>query len=145
MRTRRFLLALVVLSFSLSLVAQEETRPESNLDLRGAQELLRLREHKAALSIGLERTASGDYFLSSASKGADQRLKISRQEAQRLDEDFSALFLKLQYEMPADPAGCAVGWSLILRGEEFRVCEKSEQKSQAIEPLRSSLKRHFTP
>ena len=128
-----------------SLWAQNDERPESNLDLRGAKPLLLIETHGGKERIELERSQSGDYYLSAKSKDGSQKNKISRPKAEGLDQRFSALFLKLQYEMPEDEKGCKQHWKLVLRGEELLVCNKNEQKNQEINPLFSELKKDSTP
>ncbi len=126
-------------------LAQNEDRPESNNDLRGAKPLWLIESYGGKDRIELERSQSGDYFLNAKSKDGSQKNKISRPKAEDLDQRFSALFLKLQYEMPQDQKGCREHWKLILRGEELLVCNKNEQKNQEINPLFSELKKDSNP
>lgn len=138
-----FFLGLIFIATSLW--AQNEERPESNLDLRGAKPLLLIETHGGIERIELERSQSGDYYLNTKSKDGSQKNKISRPKAEGLDQRFSSLFLKLQYEMPEDEKGCKQHWKLVLRGEELLVCNKNEQKNQEIAPLFSELKKDSTP
>lgn len=124
---------------TVSAWAQSEERPESNLDLRGNKPLLLIETHKGNEHIVLERSSGGDYFLNAKGKDGMHKNKISRPKAEELDQRFSAMYLKVQYELPEDPKDCKEHWKLVLRGEELLVCNKNEQKNQEIEPLFSEL------
>ncbi len=129
----------IVLAAALTVGAawgQEEERG-SNRDLRGTNPLFSLQ--KGQEQVGLVRGAADEFFLEHSDKGGPTRHKVARARAQELDQQFSAAFLKLQYELPADPAGCKAEWRMVLRGEEIRFCEVNEQKHRAIGPLFAAL------
>ena len=125
--------------------AVEQERPESNADLRGGKPLLLIEQLDDEEKIELGRSATGDYFMQYSEEEDGHKVKLGRLQAEALDERYSALFLQVQYEMPADPKGCDADWKLILRGEEQRFCPKNEQKHQAIKAFFDELKKIARP
>lgn len=132
------LMMLVVITLSAQAVEQE--RPESNTDLRGGKVLFTIEQTDDEEKVELSRTSAGDYFLIFSEDDEVRKNKLGREKAEQLNEQFSGLFLKLQYEMPADPKGCDADWRLVLLGEEQKVCPKNEQKHQEISAIFKSMK-----
>lgn len=140
------IILLSVLSLMLgSAFAFEQEKPESNNDLRGGKPLLLVEQVDDEEKVELERTSAGDYFLVYTDEDGSHKNKIGRGKAEDLDQRFSAIFLKVQYELPADPKGCDADWKLVLRGEDQRACPKNEQKNQAIRPLFDEMKKIARP
>lgn len=140
----------IILLTALSLLmsssfAFDQEQPESNHDLRGGKPLLLVEQIDDEEKIELERTSTGDYFLVYTDEDGSHKNKIGRTKAEELDQKYSAVFLKMQYELPADPKGCDADWKLVLRGEDQRACPKNEQKNQAIRPLFDEMKKIAHP
>lgn len=131
--------------FMSSSFAFEQEQPENNNDLRGGKPLLLVEQVDDEEKIELERTSAGDYFLVYTDEDGSHKNKIGRQKAEDLDQRYSSVFLKMQYELPADPKGCDADWKLVLRGEDQRACPKNEQKNQAIRPLFDEMKKIARP
>jgi hypothetical protein len=117
--------------------AQQE-RAESNLDLRGTKSLLAIERGPERWE--LERGMSGDYQLAYVGKDAASKHKLARAKAEDIDQRFSAAFLQVQFELPADPKDCDANWRMVLRGEEYRFCTQNEQKNQVASTLIDELR-----
>ncbi len=141
---RTLIICFVMLAMSAAW-AMDSERPENNSDLRGGKPLLLIEQIDEEEKVQLERTTTGDYFLLYSEEDDASKVKIGRDRAETLDQRYSALFLQIQYEMPADPKGCDADWKLILRGEEQRFCPKNEQKNQAIRSLFDEMKKTARP
>ncbi len=140
------IILLTVLSLMLGTAfAFEQEKPENNNDLRGGMPLLLVEQVDDEEKIELERTSAGDYFLVFTDEDGSHKNKIGRGQAEQLDQRFSAMFLQVQYDLPADPKGCDADWKLVLRGEDQRACPKNEQKNQAILPLFKEMKKIARP
>ncbi|MBY0517914.1 MAG: hypothetical protein K2P81_13475 [Bacteriovoracaceae bacterium] len=126
-------------------LAQQAESPESNLDLRAGKALFVLEDLDEKEKILLEKTNTGDTYLIYSDEDGSHKSKLARPKADELDQRFSAMFLKVQYELPEDPKGCQADWKLMMRGEEQRVCPKNEQKNQEIKPLFKELKNIVHP
>lgn len=136
----------LLLSSSLSWAQQDPAeRPESNSDLRGGKPLLVVEQTDDEEKVQLERTSTGDYFVVYSDDEESHKSKLARLKAEELDQRFSAMFLQVQYELPADPKGCAADWKLMLRGEDQRACPKNEQKNQAIKAMFDEMKKIARP
>ncbi len=131
---------MMVALITFSAIAQEQERPESNTDLRGGKAMFTIEQTDDEEKVELSRTSAGDYFLIFTEDDEVHKNKLGREKAEKLNEQFSGLFLKLQYEMPADPKGCDAEWRLVLLGEEQKVCPKNEQKHQEILPVFKAMK-----
>lgn len=138
-------LYLICLVTSFSLWAQQDERPESNLDLRGGKSVFQVAEPDAKTVVELHRSSGGDYFLQAQGKDGLHKSKTSRPLAEDLDQRFGALYLRVQYELPADPVACKNNWRLTLHGEEILVCAKSEQKNQEIRRFFDELTKALHP
>ena len=141
----RLIFASFLSAFMLSAFAAEQLGPETNSDLRGGNAMLVLEQVDDEEKVQLDRTSTGDYFVTFTDEDGTRKNKIGRGEAEALDQRFSTLFLQVQYELPADPKGCDADWKLVLRGEDQRACPKNEQKNQAIRPLFDELKKMARP
>jgi hypothetical protein len=140
------IILLTVLSLMMSAsFAIEQEQPESNNDLRGGKPLLLVEQIDDEEKIELERTSAGDYFLVFTDEDGSHKNKIGRTKAEEIDQKYSAVFLKVQYELPADPKGCDADWKLVLRGEDQRACPKNEQKNQAIRSMFDEMKKIARP
>lgn len=138
-------LFLICLVTSFSLWAQQDERPESNLDLRGGKSVFQVAPPEAKSFVELHRSPAGDYFLQAQGKDGLHKHKTSRPQAEDLDQRFAALYLRVQYELPADPVGCKSNWKLILHGEEILACAKNEQKNQEIQRFFDELTKALHP
>ena len=123
----------------------EHTIRESNNDLRNHQPMLIIENLDDKESVQLERTSTGDFFVVLKEGKDTTKNKLGRSAAEGLDERFSAAFLKVQYELAADPKGCDADWRLVLRGDEYRFCPKNEQKDREIRPLFTEMRKATTP
>ncbi len=128
----------ILLALAVSPARAQQERPESNLDLRGGQPLVLLEKGEERWE--LERNVNGDFHLLRSEKGEPSKHKLARVRAEELDQRFSAAFMKVQYELPADPDKCMADWRMVLRGEEYRFCSKNEQKDQVAQALLSELR-----
>jgi hypothetical protein len=136
----KFVALLLCLSFFAH--AQDE-QPENNLDLRGGKPLMLLENSGERLE--LERTIGGDFYVSRA-RGEDlTKHKLVRQRAEELSQQFSALFLQVQYELPNDPEKCTQDWRLVLHGETYVFCSKNEQKHQVVKKFFDEIRSASTP
>jgi len=88
----------------------------------------------------LEGMNSGDFYISLGAPNAEEMKKISRPEAEGLEQKFASMMFKVQYELPQDPEECSPSWQLVMHGEKLDVCEKSDQKNQEIDQFFASLK-----
>ena len=124
---------------------REESRPESNHDLRGLQPLMVIENLDDHETVKIEKSGTGDFFVVHEEGKEVTKNKLGRSAAESLDGRFSAAFLKVQYELKEDPQGCDADWRLVLRGEEYRFCPKNEQKDQEIRPIFSELLKASNP
>lgn len=122
---------------ALPALAQQE-RPENNFDLRGGKPLILM--EKGDERWELERNVNGDFQLVQSQKGEASKHKLARAKAEDIDQRFSAAFLQVQYELPADPKDCTTDWRMVLRGEEYRFCSKNEQKDRVASSLVDELR-----
>jgi len=143
--TVRIFFAIFSSAFVLSAFAADQLGPENNSDLRGGKPMLVLEQVDDEERVQLDRTSTGDYFVTFTDEDGSRKNKIGRGEAEAFDQRFSTLFLQVQYELPADPKGCDADWKLVLRGEDQRACPKNEQKNQAIRPMFDELKKIARP
>lgn len=121
----------------------QDELPENNLDLRGGKPLMLVENSGERLE--LERSVGGDFYVSRA-KGEDlTKHKLMRQRAEELSQEFSSLFMQLQYELPADPEKCSPDWRLVLHGETYAFCSKNEQKHQVVQKFFDELRSASTP
>jgi len=145
-RVKNLFACALLLTSALAWSQQDPSeRPESNSDLRGGKPLLVVEQADDEEKVQLERTNTGDYFLVYSDDDGTQKSKLSRQRAEDLDQRFSAMFLQVQYEFPADPKGCDADWKLMLRGEDQSACPKNEQKNQAIRAMFDEMKKIARP
>src|SRR5436189_203731 len=104
------LLSLFTFLFLSSSWAQYSEQPvkESTADLRVSTVLfsINLTEEKKTLS--LERTAGHEYLLRQKIKQKETITKIAGKEAQKLDQNFAAGFIRCQYEIPEKEGKCEV-------------------------------------
>ncbi len=130
----------VFLFFSLSAQAQLTEAPESNNDLRRGKTIVSLQRLKDKELMRLEGMNSGDFYISLGVPNSEEMKKISRPEAESLEQKFASMMFKVQYELPQDPENCKPSWILVMHGEKLDVCEKSDQKNQEIDQFFASLK-----
>lgn len=138
-------LGLLITQLSLAQGYNEQSRPESNHDLRGHRPLLIIEDLSENESVQLERNGSGDFFVVRKDGDDLARNKLARVVAEEIDQKFSAAFLKVQYELREDPKDCDANWRLTLRGDEYKFCPKNEQKDQAIRPIFVEMRKASTP
>jgi hypothetical protein len=120
----------------------EEVRAENNKDLRSNEELYRVENKAAKKILILEKTLSHDYNLLSVEGDKTERLKINRNEAQKLDSEFSSLFIDMQLEQ-MEIKNCSSDWSLTLRSEKSEWCSKDEKKTQSLKNFWDGLIKLF--
>jgi hypothetical protein len=130
------------LSLTAFVHAQDE-QPENNLDLRGGKPLLLVENNGERFE--LARTVGGDFYLSHAQGDELSKHKLLRQRAEDLGQQFSGLFLQVQYELPSDPANCTQDWRLMLHGESYSFCSKNEQKNQVAKKFFDELRSVSSP
>jgi hypothetical protein len=138
--------ALFVFLFFFSLAHgqySEQPIPESNADLRNLFILFKVEIFQDKKVVALERRAGRDYFLRLSYKGQEKIKKIPGQKAQKLDQDFSARFLRCQYEFPATRDKCQVTLRLNMKGEVQEICQKEDLKTQEITSFLSELLQLF--
>ncbi len=133
------LLSILIL-FSLNTFAQQNESPESNHDLRRGKTIVSVHRFKDQETMRLEAMNSGDFYLSLGAPSSEEMKKISRPEAESLEQKFASMMFKVQYELPQDPDDCRPSWELVMHGEKLKVCEKSDQKNQEIDQFFASLK-----
>lgn len=120
--------------------AQYNEAPESNHDLRRGKTIVSMQRSKNKEFLRLEAMNSGDFYIAHGEPESEEMKKISRPEAEGLEQKFAAMMIKVQYELPQDPENCKASWTLVMHGEKLDVCEKSDQKNQEIDQFFSSLK-----
>lgn len=137
-----FLFLLVAPSYSQH---QEQPQKESLEDLRSVTVLFMISDLKAEKIYSLERTAELDHFLRMKMGGKDSGVirKTDSREAKKMDQEFAARFLKIQYEYPSSTDKCKAIWHLNMKGEELEICNKDDGKSQEIDTFIDELKKRF--
>ena len=115
---------MVYLFLFISLIAAQEK--ESNSDLRDVKILFEVIEDKKITQL---QQNNGEFSL--FRQGKTQR--IAEPQAKVIDFEFSALFLKVQYELTPEAQTCQNNIQLKLRSESFVFCNKDEQRTQAIQ------------
>jgi hypothetical protein len=137
---------LVLFSSAPSLWGQHSEQPakESSTDLRNQTILFSIELVSAGKTYLLERSLNMDYSLRLKTKGnQDAVLKISGKEGQRLDREFAARFLRVQYEIAQEPGKCHLTHRLALKDERQEICAKDEKKSQEFALLLAELGGRF--
>lgn len=129
----------ILLTLSLKGFAQSES-PESNHDLRRGKVIVSLERLTDKEQLRLEGMSSGDFYLTLGGKGIEEMKKISRPDAENLEQKFASMMFKVQYELPQDPDNCRPSWILFMHGEKLSICEKSDQKNQEIDQFYTSFK-----
>lgn len=133
-----FLSILLLTSFHAQ--AQLNEAPESNHDLRRGKTIVSMQRLKDKDGLRLEGMSSGDFYVALGAPESEEMKKISRPEAEGLEQKFASLMFKVQYELPQDPDNCKPSWVLVMHGEKLDVCEKSDQKNQEIDQFFTGLK-----
>jgi hypothetical protein len=139
---RLFLLMFLI----FSAFAQDTTQPpkEELADLRGTQVVFSIENLSSDRKIWLERTANLDHFLRMQEDDQGEKTqKISTKDAKKMDLEFSAKFLKCQYELSFTSGDCDVTLRLTLKGETQDVCKKDDKKTQEIIPFFNELQKRF--
>lgn len=130
----------ILMLVSLSVNAQLNEAPESNHDLRRGKTIVSMQRLKDKESLRLEVMSSGDLYIAVGAASSEEMKKISRPEAESLEQKFASMMFKVQYELPQDPDNCKASWVLVMHGEKLDVCEKSDQKNQELDQFFASLK-----
>ena len=137
------LLSMIFLIGSFSLYAQDEdVKAENNKDLRSADVLFRIDNKDKNESIALEKNNMDDYNLIYMKSKDTLRLKVNRQDGQKLDADFTALFIDLQLEQ-LEMKNCSSSWDVALRKEKLDWCIKDEKKTQTLKHYWDTAKARF--
>ena len=133
---------LVALFMAVSVFAQHSEQPlaESNSDLRGQLVLFSI-ETPSEEMIVLERSSNFEYFISSGEKGEEVKKKIDAKEAQQLDREFAAIFIKAMYELAAYDGKCKKSWDLKMKGDQQKICKEDEQRHQLFETFLDPLRK----
>jgi hypothetical protein len=131
----------LMLLLPLLACAQHAAQPskEDNSDLRDASALFRIEDVKNGKVILLERS----YHLRRFERQGESVRKMSSQEAQQLDRDFAARFIRVQYELPEMAGDCEITLRLNMKGEEQELCSKDEKKTQEISSFVDELEKRF--
>ena len=135
----QFLLFALLLPF-LTLAQTEQPLKESAADLRTGINMFIIEDLNEENTIWLERTSNLDYLL--RMRNNDDKMwneKVPTKDALKLDREFAAKFLKMQYELPASEEGCKIMFRLTMKGEEQSVCKKDDKKSQEMIPFMREL------
>jgi hypothetical protein len=130
----------ILMLLSLSVYAQLNEVPESNHDLRRGKTIVSMQRLKDKESLRLEAMNSGDYYMAVGASSSEEMKKISRPEAEGLEQKFASMMFKVQFELPQDPENCEPSWVLVMHGEKLNVCEKNDQKNQEIDQFFANLK-----
>ncbi len=139
MKLKLIIFTLILSSFA---VAQHSEQPEaeSNTDLRGQLTLFSIETPDHDMVI-LERSSNYDYFFLSGEKKDQTKTKIDAKEAQSIDREFTSLFIKSMYELPAYEGKCKQSWDLKMKGDSLKVCEEDEQRHQLFENFLKPLRK----
>jgi hypothetical protein len=121
--------------------AQHSAQPakEDNSDLRDASALFRIEDVQAKRVIVLERSS----HLRKVEKEGETVRKISGQESAKLDREFAARFIRVQYELEEVSGACEITLRLNMKGEEQELCRKDEKKTREIQTFVDELEKRF--
>lgn len=127
---------------AVSVFAQHSEQPlaESNSDLRGQLVLFSI-ETPSEEVVVLERSSNFEYFILSGEKGEEVKKKIDAKEAQQLDREFAAIFIKAMYELDAFEGKCKKSWDLKMKGEYQKICKEDERRHQLFEAFLDPLRK----
>jgi hypothetical protein len=128
-----------------SALAQHSEQPvkENSSDQREEIVVFSIEEVGKNKTWYLESSPSFTNVLRIKEKDEELVRKIDGREAQKLDRDFAARFLKCQYEIAAVDGDCKVTLRLTMKGESQDICEKDDRKSQEIAPFVEDLSKRF--
>lgn len=125
--------------------AQHTEQPQKELDSdrREVSHLFEIYSTKTKKSYSLERTANYEYFLRLKMNNIEKVIKVLNQEAKKIDNDFSARFLRCLYELKTKGGPCEVVYKLTLRGEAQEICKKDDEKSREFSSVLKFLDKRF--
>lgn len=136
-----FLLTLIILPACAQ--HSEQPKKEDNSDLRSQSMLFSVEDVAKKKLLWLERTANLDYFLYSRVKDDEEMIKLASKEGAKIDREFSARFLKCQYELPTIEGTCEVTHKLNMKGETLEICKKDDKKTQEMASFVAELSKRF--
>ena len=116
----------------------------ANHDLRGEKALFKVVSHEEdqSESVALIETGENQYMLD-LSEG-ERRVKVSSDDAKKVDGRFVKEFIHLKYAMKKTQEGeCRNLFTLTMRGETEKVCRGERKRAAKAEMLINGLKREF--
>ena len=138
-------LLLIFVMTTLMSYAQHSEQPqkENTEDLRATVILFKIEDLSSGKTYQLERTFQLDHYLRLRFDDEILTKKTDSRDARKLDADFAARFIKVQYEIPAREGDCRVSYKLSMKGESQEVCKKDEKKGQEIASFVEGLQKRF--
>ena len=110
-----------------------------NNDLRVEHAVFELKSHSDDFQYSLFSSGDNQYFVDYGEK--NKRVKVSSQFAEKVDTEFVKNFIEIKYGMNAfQYKVCKEAFTLVMRGEEHRVCDKEKEKLTTINKMVKSLK-----
>jgi hypothetical protein len=136
---------LIFILLSLTVFAQSPEQPakENTLDLRNYLLIFRIEDVKSGKIYQLDRTSISEHYLRLINGKDEELRKVDSKEAKKLDQDFAAKFIRIQYEIASPEGKCDVTLRLHMKGEDQDICEKDEKKSQEVASFVSDLAKRF--
>ena len=110
-----------------------------NNDLRAEHAVFEVKSHSdEGVSYSLLSSGDNQYFFDYGKQ--NKRVKVSSQFAEKVDTEFVKNFIELKYGMsPFHQKICKHAFTLIMRGEEHRVCVQEKEKLTTINKMIKGL------
>ncbi|MBC74430.1 MAG: hypothetical protein CME64_00285 [Halobacteriovoraceae bacterium] len=112
-----------------------------NNDHRMEKKVFQVKSHKEEQKISLFSTGPDQYFFELSE--SNKRVKVSSQFAEKVNGGFIQKFIELKYGTMPYTKTCKHAYTLLMSGEEQRVCEQEPAKVKEVAKIIKSLRRQL--